>query len=84
MTTKKMTTEAMVRRCFCKGCVTDDYCDYCDFSDWQKLSAAARRFVRTENRQKRRIWVERVHAIVKQDHPEFVPTKLPKHWGEVK
>jgi predicted transcriptional regulator of viral defense system len=47
-----MTTEQLVRKCFCKGCVPDrEIChlSMCAKAKWQTLARAARRFVRLEN-----------------------------------
>ena len=85
-----VTTIQMIRKCFCARCsmmpLFHGYCgkSVCAFNNWKAVARAARRFVRMDQRQKLFKELDRIHATVKKDHPEFVPTKLPKHWGEMK
>jgi hypothetical protein len=73
---KHLTTEQLMIKCF--------EFDQPNSYTIKFYARAARRFVRLEQRQKLFKELDRIHAIVKKDHPEFVPTKLPKHWGELK
>jgi len=53
MTTKRMTTEQMVRKCFCGNRPFTLACSVeCFYYNDRRLARAARRFVRMENAQK--------------------------------
>ena len=82
MTTKKMTTEGMVRQCFTQSWMFALGIESVP-SEINHLAAAARRFVRLEDKQKG----DKLHEQFKREfrvNPKNGKIVLPKHWGKLK
>lgn len=83
MKSKRMTTEEMVRKCFCNDCFPTT----CTTKDKSKLAPAARSFVAMEQKQKWKVQRARIHKILaaqRRKNPQQDEVVLPKGFGTFK
>jgi hypothetical protein len=83
MTTKKLTTEQMVRRCFTQSWMFAMGIESVP-SEINHLARAARRFVAMERRQKNEISWDKFRKDCRNKEGEVRFIKFPKNWGKLK